>query len=147
VRRLQEDNKLVVGIAYHDPYNMWPVLQKDLLAHLPLRNVTWRSPLSGSFITIDRLPVIFRKADSEHFKDTTHPFAWYRGAYEYIYILVCESMDAYKSDNRQVRDDLIITNVVASPHLAIYHFCAADSRLGREKRRNESRVDDIVSPK
>jgi len=108
VRRLQEDNKLVVGIAYHDPYNMWPVLQKDLLAHLPLRNVTWRSPLSGSFITIDRLPVVFRKADSEHFKDTTHPFAWYRGAYEYIYILVCESMDAYKSDNRQVRDNFLV---------------------------------------
>src|SRR5690554_4157248 len=81
---------------------MWPVLQKDLLAHLPLRNVTWKSPLSGSFITIDRLPVVFRPADSAHFRDTTHPFAWYWGAYEYVYILVCESLDAYKSGDRQV---------------------------------------------
>lgn len=58
--------------------------------------MTWKSPISSSYITIDRLPLRLLPSSANLFKDTDHAFRWFLAAYVNIYILRAESMDAYK---------------------------------------------------
>lgn len=68
-----------------------------LVNELPLRDVTWKSPISASFITIDKLPLRFLPSSASLFKETEHAFRWLLAPYVQLYLLVSESLDAYKT--------------------------------------------------
>lgn len=90
-------------VAYEDPSNVWNLIEKDLTAKFPLRDVTWKSSISSSQITIDKLPLRCMPSTATLFKDTDHPFRWFLAPYVYIYILVSENMDSYKSVKSKLR--------------------------------------------
>lgn len=96
--------QLVCPLAYDDPYNAWDRLSKELLPLFPLRDITWKSPLSSSSqITIDKLSVRCIPTSASLFKDTDHPFRWFLAPYVNIYIFVCDSTDVYKSRKNKLR--------------------------------------------
>ena len=82
---------------------MWSLLEKEIASRLPLRDVTWRSPISNSTISIDRLPLRCLPISATLFKDTDHPFRWFLAPYIYIYIFVCETLDAYKTEKAKLK--------------------------------------------
>jgi hypothetical protein len=86
---------LICPLSYEDPSSIWPLLplQTDLT---DLRDVTWKSPISSTYITIDKLPLRFLRSDANLFKDTDHSFRWFLAAYVGIYLLAAESLDSYK---------------------------------------------------
>ena len=87
---------MICPISYDDPDGHWEKVQQHILDRLPLRDVTWKSPISSSFITIDKLPLRFLPSSANLFKDTDHSFRWFLSPYVYIYLLVAETLDAYK---------------------------------------------------
>lgn len=68
-----------------------------------LLDVTWRSPISNTSITIDRLPLRCLPITASLFKDTDHPFRWFLAPYIYTQLIVCESLDAYKTMKPNLR--------------------------------------------
>lgn len=88
--------QLICPISYDDPDDQWKRLEPLLNEKLPLRDVSWKSPISSTFITINKLPLRFLPSSSSLFKDTDHSFRWFLSPYVYVYILVAESMDSYK---------------------------------------------------
>ncbi|RYG64266.1 hypothetical protein EON64_14340, partial [archaeon] len=59
--------------------------------------MTWKSPISSSYITINSLPLRFLPSSASLFKDTEHAFRWLLAPYVHMYILVAETMEAYKT--------------------------------------------------
>jgi hypothetical protein len=90
---------LLCPLSYEDPSSMWPLLEKDLLPKLPLRDVSIRVSSAPNALPtiIDRLPLRCLPATASLFKDTDHPFRWFLAPYVCVYLVVCESLDAYKS--------------------------------------------------
>ncbi len=89
--------QLVCPVSYEDPSEIWGKLQQILLDRLPLRDVTWKSPISSSYITIDRLPLRCLVSSANLFKDTDHAFRWFLAPYVNLYLLQAESLDIYKN--------------------------------------------------
>jgi hypothetical protein len=89
--------QLVCPISYDDPSQLWGTIEEALISKFPLKDVTWRSPISTTQITIDRLPLRCVPANASLFKDTDHPFRWFLAPYINIFVLSCESADTYKS--------------------------------------------------
>mmetsp|Transcript_27560 Transcript_27560/g.37910 ORF Transcript_27560/g.37910 Transcript_27560/m.37910 type:complete len:1829 (-) Transcript_27560:78-5564(-) len=92
---MKDDANLVCPLSYEDPFSIWSILplQKELT---DLRDVTWKSPISSSYITIDKLPLRFLRSDANLFKDTQHSFRWFLAAYVSVYLLAADSLDSYK---------------------------------------------------
>jgi len=88
--------QLICPISYDDPDDQWKKLEPLLTERLPLRDVSWKSPISSSFVTISKLPLRFLPSSSSLFKDTDHSFRWFLSPYVYVYILVAETLEAYK---------------------------------------------------
>lgn len=88
--------QLVCPVSYCDRHNIWSIVQKDLCEKLPLREVTWKSSVSSTYTTIDKLPLRFLEEKANLFKDTDHSFRWFLAAYVNIYFLTAETLDAYK---------------------------------------------------
>ena len=65
--------------------------------------MSWRSPISNTSITIDRLPLRCVPITASLFKDTDHPFRWFLAPYVYLMIVVCESLDAYKTTKPKLK--------------------------------------------
>lgn len=63
---------------------------------MPLRDVTWKNPVTSTYITISRLPLKFLPSAANLFKDTDHPFRWFLAPYVHIYIVTSETLEAYK---------------------------------------------------
>jgi hypothetical protein len=95
--------QLVCPISYEDPAGKWDLIQPVLQKELPLCDVTWKSPISSSFITIDSLPLRFLPSSATLFKDTEHAFRWLLAPYAQVYILVAETIDIYKVEKANVR--------------------------------------------
>lgn len=67
-----------------------------MLQQLPLRDVTWKSHLSSSFISINKLPLRLMPASANLFKDADHPFRWFLAPYVNIFVAVAETMEQYR---------------------------------------------------
>lgn len=90
-------------ISYDDPDGHWDKLQPYLLDRIPLRDVTWKSPISSSYITIARLPLRFLPSSANLFKDTDHSFRWFLSPYVYVYVLGAETLESYKAVKPSVK--------------------------------------------
>lgn len=95
--------QLICPIAYDDPGNNWSLIQQDIISRLPLRDVTWKNPVSSTFITISKLPLKFLSCNANLFKDTDHPFRWFLAPYVQIFITSVESLDAYKISKQIIK--------------------------------------------
>lgn len=89
--------QLICPIGYEDKSDVWPTIQKFICDRLPLKDVTWKSPISSSFINIEKLPLRFLPASAKLFNETHHPYRRFLAPYVHLYLLCAESMDAYKS--------------------------------------------------
>jgi hypothetical protein len=94
---------LICPISFEDPDNQWGNIEQMINERLPLRDITWKSPISSSFITINQLPLRFLPSDASLFKDTDHPFRWFLSQYVCLYLFVAETLDAYKVAKPQVK--------------------------------------------
>jgi hypothetical protein len=88
--------QLTCPISYEDPDNNWSKIEGYINEKLPLKDISWKNPLSSSFITINQLPLRFLPSNASLFKDTEHSFRWFLCSYVNIYVLVAESLDSYK---------------------------------------------------
>lgn len=95
--------QLICPISYEDPSNMWSVLEKELNCNFPLTNVAWKSPISSTQISIEKLPLRCMPAGASLFKDTDHPFRWFLAPYVNLLIVVHETMDSYKSGKAKLK--------------------------------------------
>lgn len=93
---MKEDSQLICPIGFDDPTNIWPNIQNQILERLPLRDVTWKSPISSTYTTISKLPVRFLPSSTALFRDTDHPFKWFLGPYVHVYFVSSESSENYK---------------------------------------------------
>ena len=100
---MREDSQLICPIAYDDPANIWNLIEKGLQSCNPLRDVTWKSQLSSSLITIAKLPIKFLPSTSSLFKDSDHPYRWFLAPYIHLYIVVAETMESYKSQRSTIK--------------------------------------------
>ena len=100
---MKEDAQLLCPISYEDPSDMWNLLEKEITGRFPLRDVSWRSLISNTSITIDRLPLRCLPITASLFKDTDHPFRWFLAPYIYLQIFVCETLDAYKTSKTKLK--------------------------------------------
>lgn len=89
--------QLICPIGYEDKSEVWPIIQKFVCDRLPLKDVTWRSNISSSFVNIEKLPLRFLPASAKLFNETMHPYRRFLGPYVHMYLLRAESMDAYKA--------------------------------------------------
>lgn len=95
--------QLICPISYDDPDGNWSKIEQLIMDRLPLREVTWRSPISSSFIRIPKLPLRFLPSDASLFKDTDHPYRWFLSQYVNLYIVVAETLDTYKTVRPNVK--------------------------------------------
>ena len=95
--------QLICPISYVDKDNIWPSIEKIILDRLPLKDVTWRNPASSSFVSIEKLPLRFLSSSAKLFNETQHPYRRFLAPYVHVYILVAESMDAYKAKKSFVK--------------------------------------------
>jgi hypothetical protein len=94
---------LVCPIGYEDKNDMWPAIQKFICDRLPLKDVTWRSNISLSFVNIEKLPLRFLPANAKLFNETQHPYRRFLAPYVHLYLLCAESMDAYKASKATIK--------------------------------------------
>lgn len=113
--------QLICPVSYEDPNEIWTKLQTILLDRLPLREVTWKSPISSSYITIDKLPLRCLPASANLFKDTDHAFRWFLAPYVNFYLLHAESLDQYRNAKASIKKWVDQYNgTKKSPWLVIY---------------------------
>lgn len=89
--------QLTCPISFEDPNDLWKDLQDALNEELPLRDVTWKSPMSSTFITISTLPLRFLPSSANLFKETDHAYRWFLAPYVQLYLLGAESLDSYRA--------------------------------------------------
>ena len=94
---MKEDSQLICPISFDDPSGIWNLIDREIVELLPLRDVTWKNPISSSLITIPQLPLRFMASTATLFKDSDHPFRWFLAPYVHLYIVSAENLDAYKS--------------------------------------------------
>jgi hypothetical protein len=90
-------------VGYDDKDDVWQVIQKFICDRLPLKDVTWRSPISSSFVNIEKLPLRFLPSNAKLFNETQHPYRRFLAPYVHIYLLCAESMEAYKATKPVVK--------------------------------------------
>jgi hypothetical protein len=78
-------------------------LEVNLSSRFPLKDVACKNPINGSQIIIEKLPIRSMPANSAIFKDVDHPFRWFLAPYIQIYLVSCESTDAYKALKAKLR--------------------------------------------
>jgi hypothetical protein len=66
--------QLVCPISYEESSGVWEKLQNDVSERLTLRSVTWKDPVSSSFVVIDKLPL---RLLPRRPVDTNNAFRWY----------------------------------------------------------------------
>ena len=103
---------LICPISFDDPGQVWNDIVNDITQKLPLREVTWKHPISGVFINIPKLPLKFLPSSAHLFKETEHPFRWFLAPYVYLYIINADTFDSYKSVKAIVKQwiDGLISN-------------------------------------
>ncbi|KAF2688814.1 TMEM1 family protein-like protein [Lentithecium fluviatile CBS 122367] len=103
-----------VTVEYHDPAGVFSLVQDQLAARLPLKNLHWKSP-TRPLRSIDSLHVdLVPSADSVHISGVTSPGLAPPGGerrhqipglrqtpYLKVYLLRCDDSDTYKSTARK----------------------------------------------
>mmetsp|Transcript_24398 Transcript_24398/g.40609 ORF Transcript_24398/g.40609 Transcript_24398/m.40609 type:complete len:329 (+) Transcript_24398:41-1027(+) len=100
---MKEDAQLICPVSFADRNDVWPVIQKFVCDHLPLRDVTWKSPISSSFVNIEKLPLRFLPYTSKLFNETHHPYRRFLAPYVHVYFLCAESMEQYKNSRATIK--------------------------------------------
>jgi hypothetical protein len=95
--------QLICPVSFVDKNDVWPVVQKFVCDHLPLKDVTWKSPLSASLVNIEKLPLRFLPASSKLFNETQHPYRRFLAPYVHLYLLCAENMDSYKQSKSTIK--------------------------------------------
>ncbi|EUC43169.1 hypothetical protein COCMIDRAFT_7340 [Bipolaris oryzae ATCC 44560] len=103
-----------VTVEYHDPSGVFGLIQEDLVAHLPLRNLHWKAP-TRPLRSIDSLHVdLVPSPESAQAagaassavasgQERRHQIPGLRQTpYLRIYLLRCDDSDAYKSTARKL---------------------------------------------
>ena len=118
---MKEDAQLLCPLSYEDPSDMWGLLEKEITSRFPLRDVSWRSPITNTSVSIERLPLRCLPITASLFKDTDHPFRWFLAPYIYLQVLVCETLDAYKAVKSKLKSWVEAhSGLKRSPWLLIY---------------------------
>jgi hypothetical protein len=101
---MKEDAHLIPPVAYDDPSGTcWPLIEKEIQEGLPLKDVTWKNPISSSTSVIPKLPLRFMVSTHSLFKDSEHPFRWFLAPYVYLYFVNAESLDALKTIRNNIK--------------------------------------------
>ncbi|KAH6642789.1 TMEM1 family protein-like protein [Boeremia exigua] len=99
-----------VTVEYHDPSGVFPLIQEDLTARLPLRNLHWKAPTrplrSIESLHVDLVPSSESAQDASAEKERRHQIPGLRRTpYLKVYLFRCDDSDAYKGTARkQLRD-------------------------------------------
>ena len=95
--------QLICPIGFDDPFNTWQAVQPQVTDRLPLRDVTFKNPISGNYTTIGRLPIRFLPSSASIFRETDHPFRWFLAPYVHIYFVTAETSDSYKQVKASIK--------------------------------------------
>lgn len=90
-------------ISFEDKDNIWSSIENFIIDRLPLKDVTWKNPVSSSFINIEKLPLRFLSSSAKLFNETQHPYRRFLAPYVHMYLFSAESMDAYKANKSFVK--------------------------------------------
>jgi hypothetical protein len=104
--------QLICPLGYEDPSNAWTSLEKDLLPLLPLDKISFKNPLNQSDVKVDSLPLRCMQMSSNLFKDTDHPFRWFLAPYVDIFLLICETVEAYKLTKPKLKSWIASQNAI-----------------------------------
>ncbi|KYR02113.1 trappc10-1 [Tieghemostelium lacteum] len=83
-----------ITITYRDDCKVWNIVESELLNHLPLRNITWKTK-TGSTKVVERMPIEILHCDDDRIKNAQE---LYKKPYLYLYLVHCEDADAYKNE-------------------------------------------------
>ncbi|KAJ4362107.1 hypothetical protein N0V95_001564 [Ascochyta clinopodiicola] len=95
-----------VTVEYHDPSGVFPLVQEDLAARLPLRNLHWKAhtrPLrSIDSLHVDLVPSKETAQDAAKEKERRHQIPGLRRTpYLKVFLLRCDDSETYKSTARK----------------------------------------------
>ncbi|KAF3041496.1 hypothetical protein E8E12_001675 [Didymella heteroderae] len=95
-----------VTVEYHDPSGVFPLIQEDLTARLPLRNLHWKAPTrplrSIDSLHVDLVPTSEPTQDANAEKERRHQIPGLRRTpYLKVYLLRCDDSEAYKGTARK----------------------------------------------
>lgn len=93
-------------VEYHDPSNVFSLIQEDLTARLPLRNLHWKAPTrplrSIDSLHVDLVPSSESAQDASVEKERRHQIPGLRRTpYLKVYLLRCDDSEAYKGTARK----------------------------------------------
>lgn len=93
-------------VEYHDPAGIFPLIQEDLAARLPLRNLHWKAPTrplrSIDSLHVDLVPSNESKQDASVEKERRHQIPGLRRTpYLKVYLLRCDDSETYKNAARK----------------------------------------------
>lgn len=93
-------------VEYHDPAGVFPLIQEDLAARLPLRNLHWKAPTrplrSIDSLHVDLVPSSGSSQDASVEKERRHQIPGLRRTpYLKIYLLRCDDSETYKGTARK----------------------------------------------
>ncbi|KAJ4992780.1 tmem1 family protein [Stagonosporopsis vannaccii] len=95
-----------VTVEYHDPSGVFPFIQEDLAARLPLRNLHWKAPTrplrSIDSLHVDLVPSSESAQDVSVEKERRHQIPGLRRTpYLKLYLLRCDDSETYKGTARK----------------------------------------------
>jgi hypothetical protein len=93
-------------VEYHDPTGVFPLIQEDLTARLPLRNLHWKAPTrplrSIDSLHVDLVPTSESTQDASAEKERRHQIPGLRRTpYLKVYLLRCDDSETYKGTARK----------------------------------------------
>lgn len=93
-------------VEYHDPSGVFPLIQEDLAARLPLRNLHWKAPTrplrSIDSLHVDLVPSSESAQDASAEKERRHQIPGLRRTpYLKLFLLRCDDSETYKGTARK----------------------------------------------
>jgi hypothetical protein len=93
-------------VEYHDPSGVFSLIQEDLTARLPLRNLHWKAPTrplrSIDSLHVDLVPTSESTQDASAEKERRHQIPGLRRTpYLKVYLLRCDDSETYKGTARK----------------------------------------------
>ena len=104
---IRRPNAVLTSIVeYHDPSGVFPLIQEDLAARLPLRNLHWKAPTrplrSIDSLHVDLVPSNESAQDASAEKERRHQIPGLRRTpYLKVYLLRCDDSETYKGTARK----------------------------------------------
>lgn len=97
---------LTSTVEYHDPSGVFPLIQEDLAARLPLRNLHWKAPTrplrSIDSLHVDLVPSSEPAQAASAEKERRHQIPGLRRTpYLKVYLLRCDDSETYKGTERK----------------------------------------------